>query len=333
MFIACAPETCPRPTPKVPEQAAQAQAMSGTPPQGLTETELRAASETTSSVAEKSAEDLTQSSVLYSETLQAYRTAGEELGRRIAGWEKRTTTTGHTPSEGTAAGTYSEAAADTWRTDVNALTPSSAVNHPLPPVQKEPIAADAPPEASKKLPASSRIPPAGGVRPVGLGKTEQSALDRNTLSAEIVEVETEVVTLGFQFDSDQLTDEARRALRQATITFARAQSLRVNGFTCSSGSPVYNQYLALRRATRVARELMSVGIPHALISTSGKGSCCYISSNDTPHDRAKNRRVEVVAEIPTRVARARSQYRPAQAREQHAFAQGADTGFAEASDR
>lgn len=103
-----------------------------------------------------------------------------------------------------------------------------------------------------------------------------------------------LLTIDFAFDSTELSAQTKFSIHSLSPEIKRAQEINVTGYTCSAGAPAYNKYLALRRALSVARELEEAGIMHTQIRTQGKGNCCYVASNDTPEDRQKNRRVEIV---------------------------------------
>ena len=59
-----------------------------------------------------------------------------------------------------------------------------------------------------------------------------------------------------------------------------------------------NLDLSSRRADAVVRYLTSKGISPAIISAKGRGDTHPVAPNDTPKNRAQNRRIEVVVEQP-----------------------------------
>ena len=61
---------------------------------------------------------------------------------------------------------------------------------------------------------------------------------------------------------------------------------------------VDNLDLSSKRANEVVRYLTSKGVDAAMISSKGRGEEHPVASNDTPADRAKNRRIELVVEQP-----------------------------------
>ncbi len=70
-------------------------------------------------------------------------------------------------------------------------------------------------------------------------------------------------------------------------------SVRVVGYTDSSGSLRRNQEISLTRAKRVRDDLVRRGIDARLIQTEGRGPESPIANNDTAEGRELNRRVEI----------------------------------------
>lgn len=101
----------------------------------------------------------------------------------------------------------------------------------------------------------------------------------------------------FKFDSASLTSEAKSILDGAlsAIQSNKSQNLQVEGHTDSTGSESYNQNLSQRRAQSVVDYLVSKGVSSSRLSAIGIGESSPISPNDTPANRAQNRRVEIYA--------------------------------------
>lgn len=80
-----------------------------------------------------------------------------------------------------------------------------------------------------------------------------------------------------------------------------AQVLRANpdaqivvaGFTDSTGNPVHNRDLSLKRAVAVRNILVREGVAPERIDFAGYGDASPVASNDTRPGRASNRRVEI----------------------------------------
>ncbi|MGR6859367.1 OmpA family protein [Aliivibrio salmonicida] len=72
----------------------------------------------------------------------------------------------------------------------------------------------------------------------------------------------------------------------------------ISGYTDSSGSAKYNQWLSERRAKRVADYFVEQGIDAARVSFVGEGEKTPIADNSTAKGRATNRRVEIAIDTP-----------------------------------
>jgi outer membrane protein OmpA-like peptidoglycan-associated protein len=70
--------------------------------------------------------------------------------------------------------------------------------------------------------------------------------------------------------------------------------VQVDGYTDSTGSPLFNQQLSQQRAASVQSYLAQQGVPASSIETQGFGEANPIASNDTASGRQQNRRVELV---------------------------------------
>lgn len=70
------------------------------------------------------------------------------------------------------------------------------------------------------------------------------------------------------------------------------------GHTDSSGSDAVNNPLSLNRAASTRDYLVSRGVAASRISIDGRGSRQPLVANDTPSNRAKNRRVEIFVAEP-----------------------------------
>lgn len=83
----------------------------------------------------------------------------------------------------------------------------------------------------------------------------------------------------------------------------------VEGYTDSTGADGYNQQLSERRAEAVRRALTRAGVDPQRIQTAGYGKQYPVASNDTPSNRAMNRRVEVTISNDNRNVAPRSSMR------------------------
>jgi len=97
----------------------------------------------------------------------------------------------------------------------------------------------------------------------------------------------------FGFDSNLLSEVAKRELQLVYESQKEAKGLTLIGHTDSKGSAFYNQGLSERRAAAAGAYIKSLGFKGDLI-TIGKGESSPIATNETETGRAKNRRVEIV---------------------------------------
>ena len=77
-----------------------------------------------------------------------------------------------------------------------------------------------------------------------------------------------------------------------------AARVTITGHTDSTGSDAVNDPLSVNRAASTRNYLVNRGIASNRISIDGRGSREPIAANDTPENRAKNRRVEIFVAEP-----------------------------------
>lgn len=99
----------------------------------------------------------------------------------------------------------------------------------------------------------------------------------------------------FKANSAELDTAGKEELDELCAwMLARPQwALRVEGHTDSSGREDVNQKLSSDRAAAVGAYLVSKGLPQERIRTIGQGSRFPLHPNNTPENRALNRRVEI----------------------------------------
>lgn len=106
-------------------------------------------------------------------------------------------------------------------------------------------------------------------------------------------------TVLFDWDSSELTEEARAQLRhfaEQVLTHS-PQAIRVIGHTDALGSNDYNEKLARRRVQAVVNYLATLGLKGKVsLYRQSKGENEPIASNAEESGRSQNRRVEVRAE-------------------------------------
>jgi OOP family OmpA-OmpF porin len=108
---------------------------------------------------------------------------------------------------------------------------------------------------------------------------------------------------GIHFDvgSDLIRGESVSAL--AAISGMLQQhptlSICIEAHTDSAGAPERNQSLSEARAAAVVRYLVGTGIDPGRLESRGCGSAQPAVPNDTPENRQRNRRIELVLLPPT----------------------------------
>lgn len=99
----------------------------------------------------------------------------------------------------------------------------------------------------------------------------------------------------FDFDKSEVKPEGKKILDKDIELLKKDKTLNVSveGHCDIVGSDEYNQILSERRAKTVANYISSSGIAANRLSTVGYGRKKPVAPNDTPANRAKNRRVEL----------------------------------------
>jgi OOP family OmpA-OmpF porin len=100
----------------------------------------------------------------------------------------------------------------------------------------------------------------------------------------------------FDWDKANLTPRATQIIAQAASDSKTNQvtTIEVNGYTDTSGTPVYNQGLSVRRAKAVATQLVVDGVPESEITTQGFGDTHLLVPTGPGVREPQNRRVEII---------------------------------------
>jgi len=99
----------------------------------------------------------------------------------------------------------------------------------------------------------------------------------------------------FNFDSAEITPDARRVIEQAAEAFDQfgLAEIEAVGHTDTSGPAWYNQRLAERRAASVRSALQAAGVPSNSIETAGRGESDPLVPTGDGVREPQNRRVEI----------------------------------------
>ena len=99
----------------------------------------------------------------------------------------------------------------------------------------------------------------------------------------------------FNVNSDKVKPESFGALNDIAKVIKEANvKVQIVGHTDNSGSDVTNLDLSKRRAAAVKAELVKLGVSADMLTTDGAGASKPIAPNDTPSNKALNRRVEFI---------------------------------------
>lgn len=98
----------------------------------------------------------------------------------------------------------------------------------------------------------------------------------------------------FRTGSAELDSESEPLLNSVAEIVNRCQAVKMEiaGHTDSDGSKASNQILSEQRARAVAVYLEQKGVATVRVITSGHGDTQPVAANDTPANKAKNRRIE-----------------------------------------
>jgi len=127
-------------------------------------------------------------------------------------------------------------------------------------------------------------------------KVPTSAVDLATLQQYLGKIN---LGIHFNFNESQpiVDNGAEMALRALAAAMSADKNIKVIciGHTDSVGTESYNDRLGLRRAKAVKTMLVSYGAPAKNVSTESRGKNEPIAPNDTEENRARNRRVIILA--------------------------------------
>lgn len=136
---------------------------------------------------------------------------------------------------------------------------------------------------------------AAGVGPVATDAAKANFSDEECLNRFAVLSRTGAIY--FRPASARLDAKSRPLLTEVEGVVGKCPTLKVevSGYTDSDGSPEANKALSERRAQAVTDALVAGGVPPQQISAAGHGEENPVAANDTPKNKALNRRIEFSA--------------------------------------
>jgi outer membrane protein OmpA-like peptidoglycan-associated protein len=126
---------------------------------------------------------------------------------------------------------------------------------------------------------------------------EKVAETKRTENGIVVNMKNDIL---FDVGSADLKPEAVNQITKMGDIIAKYgdDRVRIAGHTDATGSDKANQELSVRRADAVKTVLIGRGVKEEQVTAEGFGETKPIAPNDTPDNRAKNRRVEVHIDVP-----------------------------------
>ncbi|NVK17889.1 MAG: OmpA family protein [Methylocystaceae bacterium] len=115
----------------------------------------------------------------------------------------------------------------------------------------------------------------------------------NDMGAKPVAPKMDDIVVYFDFNSADLTDEAKGLLVKASMMGRGADALMVDGHTDTKGDAAYNEALALSRAQAVSEFLKAHGIAAKSIRVGASGEKVNAVTTGDGVEEARNRRVTV----------------------------------------
>ncbi len=103
----------------------------------------------------------------------------------------------------------------------------------------------------------------------------------------------------FDWDKATITPTSDKIIGDAAAAAGKERpvNIQVIGHTDTSGSPVYNQRLSMRRAEAVKRALIARGTPASLVSIEGKGESQLMVSTGPNVREPSNRRAQILIRV------------------------------------
>ena len=141
--------------------------------------------------------------------------------------------------------------------------------------------------------AAASVSPGAAPRAMTLRQEEVQRIFGDALSS--LPASPQHFVLYFRFDSEELTDESRRLVQDVLTAVKQRPDPEVVaiGHTDTTGTPVKNVELGLRRANTVRLLLVDAGLPAASVAVRSHGEGALLVRTADGVFEARNRRVEI----------------------------------------
>ena len=134
------------------------------------------------------------------------------------------------------------------------------------------------------------------------GQYQQQPLEHNVvmLPTDYVEIkpinDSLIATLHFDVNRVEMSDEDKSVIRNAISPWLEEKGVVfiVNAYTDNTGTPMINEELSYKRASIVAKTVLTFGIDETSVMSKGWGEAKMLADNGTEEGRRKNRRVEII---------------------------------------
>ncbi|HGZ70171.1 MAG TPA: hypothetical protein ENK74_02110 [Nitratifractor sp.] len=125
--------------------------------------------------------------------------------------------------------------------------------------------------------------------------TEDAAVDESGVQKEIRDL-LQLEHIKFEVDSSIITPEGIETIKKiyAILKKYPNKKMEIAGHTDSDGDAAYNQNLSQERVDMVKKALIQFGLNGENFTTKGYGESKPLVPNDSPENKAKNRRVEFI---------------------------------------
>ena len=100
----------------------------------------------------------------------------------------------------------------------------------------------------------------------------------------------------FETDSSMITPKGIETIKKIYAVLKKYPNVKIEiaGHTDSDGDAAYNQKLSQERVDMVKKALVEFGLNGDRFTTKGYGESKPLVPNDSPENKAKNRRVEFI---------------------------------------